>query len=109
MPESLNQQRIADYYTSLFHVLCSDVTSFPLNEVYDGAGNTTGLSLSATQDRVVINNYIYPEGYDDNPTEWLDAFFPVGVIMLTTTNNNPSQCTLFLNFVFNSFILLFIE
>jgi len=110
MSESLNQQRIADYYTSLFHVLCSDVTSFPLNDVYDGAGNLTGLALSGfsvdtpeliPSDRVVINNYICPGGYPDpdgdgpepepDPTEWLDAFFPIGVIMLTTTNNNPSN------------------
>ena len=89
--QDLSNERIADYYTSLFHVLCSDVTSFPINEVYDGAGNMTGLSLSALDDRVIINNYIYPEGYNDNSTEWLDAFFPVGVIMLTTTNNNPSH------------------
>ena len=110
MSESLNHQRIADYYTSLFHVLCSDVTSLPLNDVYDGAGNLTGLALSGfsvdtpelvPSDRVVINNYICPGGYPDpdgdgpepepDPTEWLDAFFPIGVIMLTTTNNNPSN------------------
>tara|TARA_R110002110_G_scaffold88791_2_gene231284 strand:- start:4598 stop:7150 length:2553 start_codon:yes stop_codon:yes gene_type:complete len=99
--QDISTERIADYYTSLFHVLCSDVTSFPLNEVYDGAGNITGLSLSALNDRVVINNYIYPDGYGDpdgsgpepipDPTEWLDAFFPIGVIMLTTDNNNPTH------------------
>ena len=50
--QDISTERIADYYTSLFHVLCSDVTSFPLNEVYDGAGNITGLSLSALNDRV---------------------------------------------------------
>ena len=54
--QDLSTERIADYYTSLFHVLCSDIASSPLNEVYDGAGTMTGLSLSVLQDRVVINN-----------------------------------------------------
>ena len=107
--ESLERQRIADYYTSLLHVSGADLTNHEWgitthlspNDVYDGVGNMTGLALSALHDRVIINNYIYPEGYDDpdgdgpepvpDPTEWLDAFFPIGVIMLTTNLNNPGN------------------
>tara|TARA_R110000824_G_scaffold8592_6_gene38901 strand:+ start:181 stop:3009 length:2829 start_codon:yes stop_codon:yes gene_type:complete len=96
--EDLSDERIADYYTSLLHVSGADLVNHAYgitdllspNDVYDGVGNTTGLALSALHDRVIINNYIYPEGYDD-PTEWLDAFFPIGVIVLTATNNDPSN------------------
>ena len=109
--EDLSNERIADYYTSLLHVSGADLTNFEYgitdllspNDVYDGVGNTTGLALSALHDRVIINNYIYPEGYDDllypdgsiahgqGATEWLDAFFPIGVIVLTADNNDPSN------------------
>jgi len=91
--EDLSNERIADYYTSLLHVSGADLINYEYgitealspNDVYDGVGNTTGLSLSGLHDRVTINNYIYPEGYEDDPTtpeieaeeptEWLDAFF----------------------------------
>ena len=101
--ENLSNERIADYYTSLLHVSGADLTSFPSNTVYDGAGHVTGISLSSAGDRVVINNYIMPEGCptgsdcadltmsSENPRvkDWLNTFYPVGAIMLTTTPNNP--------------------
>ena len=88
--ESLNGQRIADYYTSLLHVSGADLTSQPDNTVFTGSGRTTGITLSSDGDRVIINRYIEPEGFD-TPTEWLDAFFPINSIMLTVTNNNPGN------------------
>jgi len=81
MPESLTDQFISDFYTSLLHLDGTD-----LNRVFDGAGNSTGLMLSGG--RVTINNYIYPEGPTE-PTEWLDAFFPVGCVQLTLDDINP--------------------
>jgi len=101
--ENLNNERIADYYTSLLHVSGADLTSFTSNTVYDGAGHVTGLSLSSAGDRVVINNYIMPEGCPTGSDcadsamssgtplvkDWLNTFYPVGAIMLTTTPNNP--------------------
>tara|TARA_R110000824_G_scaffold356721_2_gene543970 strand:- start:10352 stop:11434 length:1083 start_codon:yes stop_codon:yes gene_type:complete len=86
MPESLTNQFISDFYTSLLHLSGSELGD-SLNQVFDGAGNSTGLQLSGN--RVVINNYIYPEGAAENPTEWLTAFFPVGCIQLTLDNVNP--------------------
>ena len=44
--------------------------------------------MALSGDRVVINNYIYPEGGLE-PIEWLDAFFPIGCLQLTFDNNNP--------------------
>ena len=85
MPESLTDQFISDFYTSLIHLSGSEVGT-DLNKIFDGAGNSTGLAVSG--DRVVINNYIYPDG-GLNPVEWLDAFFPVGCLQLTFDNNNP--------------------
>ena len=86
MPESLTNQFISDFYTSLLHLSGSELGD-SVNEVFDGAGNSTGLSLSGK--RVVINNYIYPEGFSTGPTEWLEAFFPVGCIQLTLDDVNP--------------------
>jgi len=86
MPESLTDQFISDFYTSLLHLSGAKLGN-NLNKVFDGAGNSTGLALSG--DRVVVNNYIYPKGPTTGPTEWLDAFFPVGCVQLTLDNINP--------------------
>lgn len=87
--ESLKDLRIADYYSSLLHVSGADITLLDNNKVYDGKGNVTGISLSSINDRVTFNNYIAPER--DDVTEWLDAFYPINSIILTTTNNNPGN------------------
>lgn len=90
MPESLKNQFISDLYTSLLHLSGAELgPNGPLNKVFDGAGNSTGLALSGK--RVVINNYIYPKGYSDRQTEWLDAFFPVGCLQLTFDDDDPSD------------------
>ena len=92
--ESLEGLRIADYYSSLLHPVTSLDIKLPTNkQIFDGVGNTTGLSLSTDStgnSRVVINNYIYPKGYSTQ-TEWLDAFYPIGSIILTVTNDDPSK------------------
>jgi|TARA_R110002020_G_scaffold137052_4_gene305735 hypothetical protein len=85
MPESLTNQFISDFYTSLLHLSGAELSD-SLNNVFDGVGNSTGLALSGK--RVVINNYIYPEGPSE-PSEWLDAFFPIGCIQLTLDDINP--------------------
>ncbi len=88
--ENLTGLRIADYYTSLLHVSGADVLAMPVNDVYTGNGRVTGLSLSALNDRVIINRYIEPKGFNVQ-TEWLDAFYPMHSIMLTVTNDNPKN------------------
>lgn len=88
--ESLKGLRIADYYTSLFHVSGADISALPKNDVYTGNGRLTGISLSAVGDKVVINRYIEPVGFDIK-SEWLDAFHPINSIMLTVTNDNPGN------------------
>ena len=90
--ESLEGLRIADYYSSLLHPVTSLDVELPYDKpIYDGIGNTTGLTLSSDgRDRVVINNYIYPKGFNTQ-TEWLDAFYPIGSIILTTTNDDPTK------------------
>ena len=108
--EDLGIYRIADRYTSLLHL--SGQTGFvytytddsaegvqdqafepglreDINAIYDGAGTMTGISLSSKDDRVIINNYIAPVGYS-SPTEWLESFYPIGSIIMTINNNNPS-------------------
>tara|TARA_R100001509_G_scaffold128498_1_gene81895 strand:+ start:1794 stop:2948 length:1155 start_codon:yes stop_codon:yes gene_type:complete len=91
MPESLENQFISDLYTSLLHLSGASLgEKGPLNRVYDGVGNQTGLALSG--DRVVVSNYIYPRGFTSRePLEWLDSFYPVGSIQLTLDNNNPTD------------------
>ena len=97
MPESLSQSRISDQYTSLLHVSGASIASWPKTttaKVYDGAGNTTGISLSsqsrAQDGRFIINNYIEPIGWSYQK-EWIDAFFPINVIILTTDYRNPGE------------------
>jgi len=92
MPASLKNQFISDLYTSLLHLSGAELgANGPLNQVFDGAGNSTGIGLSGK--RVVINNYIYPKGWDRHtrpPMEWLDAFFPIGCLQLTFDDNDPN-------------------
>jgi len=89
MPESLENQFISDLYTSLLHLSGAELSS-NLNKVFDGAGNSTGLALSG--ERVVISNYIYPQGFTTRPPlEWLDSFYPIGSIQLTITPDNPTD------------------
>ena len=90
MPKSLENHFISDLYTSLLHLSGAELGPFgPLNKVFDGAGNATGLALSG--DRVIVNNYIYPRGFATRPpTEWLDAFFPIGCLQLTFDENDPN-------------------
>ena len=89
MPESLENQFISDLYTSLLHLSGAELSS-NLNKVFDGAGNSTGLALSG--ERVVISNYIYPQGFTTRPPlEWLDSFYPIGSIQLTLTEDNPTN------------------
>ena len=97
MPGSLSQQRIADQYTSLLHVSGASIASWDFTSVgggkdkahiYDGDGNITGISLSSADDRFVINNYIEPEGWSYQK-EWLDAFFPINSVIITTNFQNP--------------------
>ena len=99
--QDLGNLRIADRYTSLLHlsgqtgnVDTGDGITPPglranINLIYDGAGTATGISLSSLDDRVIINNYIAPSGYG-TPTDWLEAFYPIGSIIMTANNNNPS-------------------
>ncbi len=77
MPASLENQFISDLYTSLIHLSGAELGPVgPLNKIFDGAGNSTGLALSG--ERVIINNYVYPLGFETRgPVEWLDAFFPI--------------------------------
>lgn len=91
--ESLTNERIADYYTSLLHLSGNTTDGYTANstyKIYDGVGNVTGIALSSSNDRVIINNYIEPFGYADEQYEILDAFYPIGSVILTVDNNNPS-------------------
>ena len=99
--QDLGNLRIADHYTSLLHLsgqtgqVQTGETIIPaglranINLIYDGAGTATGISLSSLDDRVIINNYIAPSGYG-TPTDWLESFYPIGSIIMTVNNNNPS-------------------
>ncbi len=88
MPRSLQNQLISNTYSSILHLSSNNLKSpvNTLNGIFDGVGNETGISLSGS--RVVINNYVQPEG-PTAPSEWLDAFFPVNSIKLTFDDTNP--------------------
>ena len=86
---SLKNLRIADYYSSLLHLSGFDINSLDDNTVFNGIGQSTGISLSSEGDRVTISNYIAPSSND--LSEWIDAFYPINSIILTATNDNPSN------------------
>ena len=91
MPERLGPTRIADTYTTLLHVSGASIASTYVDgnaTVFDGGGNSTGLTLSTIDDRVIINNYIEPEGWSYQK-EWLDAFFPINCVIVTVDYVNP--------------------
>ena len=100
MPESLSQQRISDQYTSLLHISGGSIASWDRRDagehpagvakVYDGVGNVTGISLSSADNRFIINNFVEPIGWSYQK-EWLDAFFPINVIIMTTNFVNPGS------------------
>jgi len=91
MPESLENQFISDLYTSLLHLSGANLgPNGPINNIFDGDGNSTGLALSG--ERVIVNNYIYPKGFETRePLQWLDCFFPIGCLQLTFDDNNPTD------------------
>jgi len=102
MPESLSQSRISDQYSSLLHISGANINAgdkaaaHSFQEVYDGVGTVTGISLSSTTGipvaevggRIIINNYQAPVGWSYQK-EWLDAFFPINVIIITSEFKNP--------------------
>ena len=92
MSASLQNELIADLYTSLLHLSGGDLNKLPAKrDVYDGVGNITGLALSGT--KVISNNVELPEQHvDSDPstvTSLVDMFFPVGSIQMTIDNINP--------------------
>tara|TARA_R110002020_G_scaffold2196_6_gene10165 strand:+ start:729 stop:1451 length:723 start_codon:yes stop_codon:yes gene_type:complete len=95
MSASLQNELIADLYTSLLHLSGGDLNKLPAKrDVYDGIGNVTGLALSGT--KVISNNVELPEQHvgsaeatEDKVTSLVDMFFPVGSIQMTIDNINP--------------------
>ena len=88
MSADLQNEFIADTYTSLLHLSGGDLNKTPKRDVYDGAGNVTGLALSGT--KVITNNVALPEQHVDSLeatnneiTNLVDMFFPVGTIQMT--------------------------
>ena len=97
MSADLQNEFIADTYTSLLHLSGGDLNKTPKRDVYDGAGNVTGLALSGT--KVITNNVALPEQHVDSLeatnneiTNLVDMFFPVGTIQMTCEpNDNPGN------------------
>ena len=99
MPGDLTGELISDYYTSLLHLSGSNVkeaynddgySDISINPIYDGAGNSTGIKLSAGPDpgsedlstEVIISNYIAPSanpyvGYSQLPNSSSMVLSPV--------------------------------
>ena len=96
MSASLQNEFISDTYTSLLHLSGGGLYEDPpKRDVYDGAGNLTGFTLSGT--KVIANNVELPEQHvdsadaaDGNITRLIDMFFPVGSVQMTFDNVSPS-------------------
>jgi len=99
MPGDLTGELISDYYTSLLHLSGSNVkeaynndsySDIAINPIFDGAGNSTGIKLSAGPDpgsedlstEVIVSNFIAPSanpyvGYSELPNSSSMVLSPV--------------------------------
>ena len=99
MPGDLTGELISDYYTSLLHLSGSNVkeaynndsySDIAINPIFDGAGNSTGIKLSAGPDpgsedlstEVIVSNFIAPSanpyvGYSELPNSSSMVLTPV--------------------------------
>ena len=104
MPEKLKGQLISNYYTSLLHLSGSNVkeaynndsySDIAINPIFDGAGNSTGIKLSAGPDpgsedlstEVIVSNFIAPSanpyvGYSQLPNSSSMVLTPVAQAQL---------------------------
>tara|TARA_R110002020_G_scaffold61238_5_gene164974 strand:- start:7836 stop:8549 length:714 start_codon:yes stop_codon:yes gene_type:complete len=92
MSKSLANEFISQGYTSLLHLSGGDLNKLPARrDVYDGAGNITGIALSGT--KVIVNNVELPEQHSESAeykkkstsgvTSLINMLFPVDSIQLT--------------------------
>jgi len=93
--KSLENQFISDTYTSLLHTVNNDgVPSSSIDDIYDGGGKQTALSLGAKNNGAVVSgpliagNVSYPTSASPKPL--IDVLFPVGSVYFTATNSSPS-------------------
>lgn len=93
--KSLENQFISDTYPSLLHTLNdSGVPASGVDDIYDGGGNQTALSLGAKGNGAVVSgsfkagNVTYP--LSESPKNLIDVLFPIGSVYFTATNQNPS-------------------
>jgi hypothetical protein len=93
--KSLENQFISDTYSSLLHTVRDEgVPTSGVDDIYDGKGNQTALSLGATGNGAVVSgslkagNVTYPVSESDK--NLIDVIFPVGSVYFTATNQNPS-------------------
>ena len=104
MPGDLTGELISDYYTSLLHLSGSNVkeaynndsySDIAINPIFDGAGNSTGIKLSAGPDpgsedlstEVIVSNFIAPSanpyvGYSQLPNSSSMVLTPVAQAQL---------------------------
>jgi len=93
--KSLENQFISDTYSSLLHTVTdTGVPTSGVDDIYDGKGNQTALSLGASGNGAVISgslqagNVTYP--VSESAKNLIDVIFPIGSVYFTATNQNPS-------------------
>jgi len=93
--KSLENQFISDTYSSLLHTVTdTGVPASGVDDIYDGKGNQTALSLGASGNGAVVSgplqagNVTYP--VSESAKNLIDVIFPIGSVYFTATNQNPS-------------------
>lgn len=92
--KSLTDQFISDLYGSLLHVEAESLSSANINDVYDGLGNKSSLSLGMENNGAVITgslsagNLIFPS--QPSLIKLIDYIYPVGSCLLTLDSTNPA-------------------
>lgn len=95
MNNSLTNQFISDTYESLLHVGLSAIPSGVVVDVNDGIGQKTSLSLGLSGNGATISGSLTAGniGYPQVNTfiQFIDWLYPIGSVILSTENSNPSS------------------
>lgn len=91
---ALTNQFISDAYVSELHVGLSAIAPTGVQQVWDGAGNRSSISIGREDAGATITgsltsgNLVFPEVND--PTPLIDFIYPVGSVIFSTESTSPS-------------------
>jgi microcystin-dependent protein len=95
----LTDQFVADTYIGVLHTSNIPTIGSSIPQVYDGLGNKTALKLGREGNGASVSGCLSADCVTIGGVSLVDFFYPVGSVMLTIDNNNPSLRFLGTNWV----------